>query len=165
LLPKGSAVLNLAEPNSLDLPSVEATGRALGMTMHAAYATTPQQIDAAFATARALRVAGVNQLTSPLLHAHRLRIIELAAMARLPVMYQWPDSARDGGLMAYGPSLTAIDVQLANYVSRIFGGARTGDLPIEQPSRFEFVINLKAAKAIGITVPQSLLLRADEVIQ
>jgi putative tryptophan/tyrosine transport system substrate-binding protein len=165
LLPKGSVVLNLAEPNSPDLPSVEAAGRALGVTMHAAYAATPQQIDATFATARGLRVAGINQLASPFLHAHRLRIIELAAMARLPVMYQWPDSARDGGLMAYGPSLTAIDVQLANYVSRILGGARPGDLPIEQPSRFEFVINLKAAKAIGVTIPQTLLLRADEVIQ
>lgn len=83
-----------------------------------------------------------------------MRIIELAAMARLPVMCQWPDSARDGGLMDYGPSLTAIGAQLANCVSRILGGAGPGDLPIEQPSRFEFVINLRTAMAIGITIPQ-----------
>jgi putative ABC transport system substrate-binding protein len=165
VLPKGSAVLNLAEPNSLDMPSAEAAGRALGVPMHAAYAATPSQIDAAFATARGLRVGGINQLASPYLHASRMRIIELAALARLPVMYQWPDSARDGGLMAYGPSLTAIDVQLANYVSRILGGASPGDLPIEQPSRFEFVINLKTARAMDIAIPPSLLVRADEVIR
>jgi putative ABC transport system substrate-binding protein len=66
--------------------------------------------------------------------------------------------------MAYGPSLTAIDAQLANYVSRILGGAKPGDLPIEQPSRFEFVVNLKTARAIGIRIPSAILLRADEVI-
>ena len=165
LLPRGGAVLNLAEPNSLDMPSIEAAGRALGLVMHAAYAATPQQIDAAFATARGLRVAGINQLTSPFLHANRMRIIGLAAAARLPVIYQRLESARDGGLMAYGSSLTAIDLQLASYVSRILGGAKPGDLPIEQPSRFEFVVNLKTARATGITIPQSLLLRADEVIQ
>ncbi len=92
-------------------------------------------------------------------------IIELAAKARLPAIYQWPHTARDGGLLAYGPSITAIHQQLAALVARILGGAKAGDLPIEQPTKFELVINLKTAKAIGATIPQSLLLRADEVIE
>ena len=132
---------------------------------HAAYASTPEEIDTAFATARRLRVSGINVLASPFLHANRERIIDLAAKARLPAIYQWPQSARDGGLMAYGPSLAAINQQLVAYAVRILNGAKAGDLPIEQPTRFELVINLKTAKALGITIPHSLLLRADEVIQ
>ena len=167
LLPKGSAVLNLADsrPLSGSLQAVEAAGHALGLVLHAAYASTPAEIDAAFARARKLRVVGLNVLNSPFLHAERARIIQLAASTKLPAIYQWPETARDGGLMGYGPSLTAMFRQLAGFVSRILNGAKPGDLPIEQPTRFELVINLKAAKALGLTIPQSLLLRADEVIQ
>ena len=167
LLPKRSAVLNLADPRARDgaMQLVEADGQSLGLVMHAAYARTPVEIDAAFASARKLRIAGVNVLTSPFLHANRARIIELAAGARLPAIYQWSESARDGGLMAYGPLRGEIDRQLAGFVSRILNGAKPGDLPIEQPTRFELVINLKTAKALGITIPRTLLLRADEVIE
>ena len=114
---------------------------------------------------RRLRVAGINVLNSPFLSAESARIIQLAASAKLPAIYQWPESARDGGLMGYGPSLTGMFRQLAGFVSRILHGAKPGDLPVEQPTRFELTINLKTARAIGITIPQSLLLRADEVIQ
>jgi len=166
LLPKGSKVLNLGDPNSVvGMQSVEAAGRLLGLELHAAYASTPAQIDAAFANARQQRLAGVNVLNSPFLSAQHARIIALAAAARLPAIYQWPESAAEGGLMGYGPSLTAMFRQLAGHASRILGGAKAADLPIEQPTRFELVINLKTAKALGITVPSSLLLRADEVIQ
>jgi putative tryptophan/tyrosine transport system substrate-binding protein len=88
-----------------------------------------------------------------------------AAKARLPAIYQWPQTARDGGLLAYGPSTGAIHQQLAVLVARILGGAKAGELPIEQPTKFELVINLNTAKALGITIPQSLQLRADEVIE
>jgi putative ABC transport system substrate-binding protein len=135
------------------------------LVLHAAYASTPAQIDAAFASARQLRVAGLNVLNSPILSAQHARIIELAAGARLPAIYQWPETAHDGGLMGYGPSLREMFRQLAGYASRILGGAQAADMPIEQPTRFELVINLKTAKALGLTIPQSLLLRADEVIQ
>jgi putative ABC transport system substrate-binding protein len=165
-LPKGSAVLNLGDPGTRSQPLVDgiaATASTLGLVSHTAYAGTLGEIDAAFASARRLRVAGVNVLGSPFLDSHRVRIIDLAAKARLPAIYQWPRTAREGGLMAYGPS--AMDEQLAMYVVRILNGAKAGDLPIEQPTRFELVINLKTAKALGLTLAQSLLQRADEVIQ
>ncbi len=166
-LPRGSAVLNLADlqplPEAMRL--VEDAGHALGLVTHAAYARTAAEIDAAFAAARRLRVAGVNVLNSPFLYNLRAHIFQLAASAKLPSIYQWPDAAREGGLMAYGPSLEAMNRQLAGYASRILGGAKAADLPIEQPTRFELVINLKTARALGLSIPQSLLLRADEVIQ
>ena len=167
LLPKGSAVLILADsrPISGTMQAVEDAGRSLGLVTHAAYARSLAEIETAFVAARSLRVAGVNVLNSPFLYANRARIIELAADAKLPAIYQWPDAARDGGLMGYGPSRAAMYRQLAGYASRVLGGAKPADLPIEQPTRFELAINLKAAKALGITIPQSLLLRADEVIQ
>ena len=167
LLPKGSAVLNLADSNERAdaMQAVEAAGRSLGLVMHAAYARSAAEIEAAFASARRVRVAGVNQLTSPFLHAHRARIIELAAGARLPTIYQWSQSAEEGGLMAYGPNYSEVYRQLAGFAARILDGAKPAEMAVEQPTRFELVINLKTAKALGITIPQSLLLRADEVIE
>ena len=166
-LPQGSAVLNLADRQPLPeaIRLVEDAGHALGLVTHVAYASTADEIDAAFAAARRLRVAGVNVLNSPFLYNLRAQIFQLAASAKLPAIYQWPDAAREGGLMAYGPSLEAMNRQLAGYASRILGGAKPADLPIEQPTRFELVINLKTARALGLTIPQTLLLRADEVIQ
>jgi putative tryptophan/tyrosine transport system substrate-binding protein len=145
LLPKGNAILNLADPGTRSVPLTEAldsAARSLGIVLHTAYAGRPEEIDSAFATARRLRVAAVNVLGSPFLHANRVQIMQLAAKARLPAIYQWPRSARDGGLMAYGPSQRAIDQQIAALVVRVLGGAKAGDLPIEQPTRFELVINL-----------------------
>jgi putative ABC transport system substrate-binding protein len=167
LLPKGSAVLHLAETHldSSVMVSLEAAARSLGLVSHVAYASTPEEIETALATARRLRVSGINVLASPFLHANRVRIIDLAAKAQLPTIYQWPQSARNGGLMAYGPSLEAIHQQLVVFVVRILNGAKPADLPIEQPTKFELVINLRTAKALGLTIPQSVLLRADEVIQ
>jgi ABC-type uncharacterized transport system substrate-binding protein len=95
----------------------------------------------------------------------RKRIIELAAKHRLPAIYEWREHVADGGLMAYGSSLSGLYRRVAAYIDRIFKGAKPGDLPIEQPTKFELVINLRTAKALGITIPQSILLRADEVIQ
>ena len=166
-LPRGSTVLNLAglQPRPEAMRMVEDAGHALGLVTHAAYANTVAEVDAAFAAARRLRVAGVNVLNSPFLYNLRAHIFQLAASAKLPAIYQWPDAAREGGLMAYGPSLDAMNRQLAGYASRILGGAKAADLPIEQPTRFELVINLGTAKALGLTIPQALLLRADEVIQ
>ncbi len=166
-LPRGSAVLNLAglQPLPGAMKMVGDAGRTLGLVTHAAFANTVAEIDAAFAAARRLRVAGVNVLNSPFLYNLRAHIFQLAASAKLPAIYQWPDAAREGGLMGYGPSREAMNRQLAGYASRILAGARVAELPIEQPTRFELVINLKTARALGLTIPQSLLLRADEVVQ
>ena len=112
--------------------------------------------------------AGVEALvvpSSPKLFQDRKSIIPLAAKHRIPTIYEWTVSAADGGLMAYGPTLAEMDRQSAKLVDKILKGAKPGDLPIEQPTRFELVINLKTAKALGLTIPQSLLQRADELIQ
>ena len=95
----------------------------------------------------------------------RKQIIALAAKYRMPAIYEWPEQGEDGGLMGYGTSLAALSRRAATYIDRIFKGAKPGDLPIEQPTKFELVINLKTAKALGLTISPSLLLRADEVIQ
>ena len=95
----------------------------------------------------------------------RKRIIELAAKHRLPAMYEWPEQVEDGGLMSYGSSLAGTTRRLAVYVDRLFKGARPGDLPVEQPAEFQLVINLRTARALGLTVPPSLVARADRVIE
>jgi putative tryptophan/tyrosine transport system substrate-binding protein len=166
LLPRGSSVMNLADPRPLagTIAAVDVAGRTLGLTLHTVYAGSAAEIDTAFVTARKLRVAGVNVLNSPFLSAEHARIVLLAANARLPTIYQWPETAREGGLIGYGPSLTAMFRQLGGIAARIVGGASPGDLPIEQPVRFELVINLKTARALGITIPPVLRARADELI-
>jgi len=95
----------------------------------------------------------------------RRQIIELANRYKLPAMYEWPDQVDDGGLIAFGPSRVAIYARIAADVDRILKGAKAGDIPIEQPSKLELVINLKTAKAIGLTIPQPLLLRADRLVE
>jgi putative ABC transport system substrate-binding protein len=101
----------------------------------------------------------------PRFYREHASIAEAAASHQIPAMYEWGDMARDGGLMAYGPVIAELDRRVAAYVDKIFKGAKPGALPVEQPVKFELVINLKTAKALGITIPQTLLLRADEVIQ
>lgn len=166
LLPKGSGVLNLTDSSARSGSHVALgdAGRALGLVLHAVEARRPEEIDVAFDAARKLGVKGVNVLTSPFLNVHRAQIIRLAAAARLPAIYQWPETAEEGGLMGYGPRLTEIYRQLAGYVSRILKGASPADLPVEQPTKYELVINRKTARAIGIVIPQELLIRADRVI-
>jgi len=92
-------------------------------------------------------------------------IIELAARRRIPAVYEWPSIAEDGGLMAYGPTFAELDGRVAAFVDRILRGAKPADLPVIQPTKFNLVINLKTAKALGLTIPPSLLQRADQVIE
>jgi len=121
--------------------------------------------DRAFASMVAERPGALFVAGSTFFSRDRKRIIELAAKHRLPAIYEWPEQAEEGGLIAYGTSLPEGYRRLAAYVDRILKGAKPGDLPIEQPAKFELVINLKTAKALGLTIPQSILVRADEVIQ
>ena len=104
-------------------------------------------------------------VSDPLVYSHRHKIVALAARLRLPAMYSALDWADAGGLMAYGPSRADLMRRAATYVDKILKGAKPADLPVEQPTKFELVINLKTAKALGVTIPPSLLVFADEVIQ
>jgi len=110
-------------------------------------------------------VDAVNVLASPVLNQARLRIIDRMRDARLPAIYQWPESAEDGGLLAYGPRTLLCYRHIVSLVDKVLRGAKPADLPIEQPTKFELVVNLKTASALRITIPPTLLLRADEVIE
>jgi putative ABC transport system substrate-binding protein len=127
----------------------------------------PNDIETAFRAARSGRADAVLTLSSAVLFSHRTQVIDLAGKSRLPVMYfnSSPGFTAGGGLMSYGASITDMDRRAATFVDKILKGAKPADLPIEQPTKFEFIINLKAAKQIGLTIPPSVLARADEVIQ
>jgi putative ABC transport system substrate-binding protein len=121
--------------------------------------------DRAFARLVAERPGAVFILASPFFFVDMKRIIALAGKHRLPAIYEWREQAEEGGLMAYGSSLAERSRRAASYVDRILKGAKPADLPVEQPTQFELVINLKTAKALGLTIPQTLLMRADQVIE
>jgi len=104
-------------------------------------------------------------LAGPLFHANRQLILDRVAVFKLPAIYQWPETAEAGGLAGYGPRLSEVNRQKARQVIKIFRGARPADIPVEQPDRFELVINLHTAKAIGLVVPPTLLDLADKVIE
>jgi len=144
---------------------VEAAARALGVTLQFHYVRSPEELDGAFT---ALTKAGAEALflvPHPFWFDHRQRIINLAAQHRLPAMYPHRELFPVGGLLVYDVDRPAIFRRLGLYVDKIFKGANPGDLPVEQPTKLDLLINLKTAKALGLTIPQSLLMRADEVIQ
>jgi putative ABC transport system substrate-binding protein len=124
-----------------------------------------EEIAAAIDMAHASGSAALNVLASPLLMAHRHMIMDRVAVLRLPTMYQWPEEAEEGGLAGYGPGITEVGLQLARQIAQVFRGIKITDIPVEQPTKFELVINLKTAKAIGVTVPEALLARADKLIE
>jgi putative ABC transport system substrate-binding protein len=121
--------------------------------------------DRAFATMAAERPGALLVAATPTFMSDRKRIIDLAAKHRLPALYEWPEQVQDGGLMSYGSTQPALFQRAATYIDRIFNGAKPADLPVEQPSKFDLVINLKTAKALGLTIPPPLLQRADQVIE
>ena len=125
----------------------------------------PQDIETAFQAATEGRAHAVLVLASPHLLSNRVRVADVAAKSRIPTIYYASDYVKDGGLMSYGVSTTDLFRRAANYVDKIVKGAKAGDLPIEQPTRFEFIINLRSANAIGLTIPPVVLSRADEVIE
>jgi ABC-type uncharacterized transport system substrate-binding protein len=125
----------------------------------------PKHIETAFQSASKERADAALTLSSPILSSHRPQIAELAVRNRLAIMYHRADYVEDGGLMTYGVSLLDLDRRAATYVDRILKGAKPADLPVEQPRKFELIINLKAAKQIGLTIPPNVLARADRVIR
>jgi putative tryptophan/tyrosine transport system substrate-binding protein len=147
------------------LAAAETAARTLGLAARPLNVAGPAEFEDAFKMARSERAGAILVLPSPYFDAQHTRLIELAARYRLPACYEFRNYVRDGGLMSYGPSIDAMFARSASYVDRILKGANPGDLAIERPTKFELVINLKTAKALGLTISQSLLLRADEVIQ
>jgi putative ABC transport system substrate-binding protein len=167
LLPPRSTVLLLADPTSHreSRPALDATAAALGLTLRETVVGSPDQIEQALREAKNAGAAGINVLSSALLFALRGKIIRLAEELRLPAMYQWPETADEGGLITYGPSLRGAFRQVTILVDKILKGGKPADIPVEQPTRFSLVINLKTANALGLTVPPLTLLRADRVVE
>jgi putative ABC transport system substrate-binding protein len=125
----------------------------------------PEDFDDAFAAIRRDRPDAMFLVTDALIRLNSKRVVEFAAANQLPSIYEVRDPVGEGGLMSYGPNIPNLLARTAYYIDRILKGAKPGDLPIEQPTKFELVINLKTAKALGLTIPPSLLLRADQVIE
>jgi putative ABC transport system substrate-binding protein len=144
---------------------VSGTARKLGVTLLTVEATTPEEIDAAFASAAAQHADAIVDVGDPLTIQQSHRIIALAAKYRLPATYLFRQSALTGGLSVYGPDLADLFRRAADYVDKIVKGTKPSDLAVEQPTKFELIINVKTARALGLTVPPSLLVRADEVIE
>ena len=170
-VPKVGRVAFLAGPANPSyapgLENVRAAGRSLGVQLQLLEVRGPNEneIDSAFAAMARERAGALLVSTGPELSPHRTRIRDLAAKSRIPAMYGGREFTEDGGLMSYGPDLRENFRRAATYVDKILKGAKPADLPIEQPTKFELVINLKTAKALGLTIPRSLLLRADQVIE
>jgi putative ABC transport system substrate-binding protein len=143
----------------------ETSAQALGLQLQLVPAPGPGDLDGAFAAMTRERAEAVILLPSPMLYGEHKRIVELAAKSRLPAMYAAREFVEDGGLMSYGSILTDVFRRAATYVDRILKGANPADLPVEQPTKFELVINMKTAKSLGLTLPPSLLALADEVIE
>ncbi len=159
-------IYNAALPNPESFrPAIDAAARRIRVNLEIATVKKEVDFDTVFTGLKKRRVGAVLVLNDPLLFANRARIIALAATSKLPALYTDRVTVEDGGLMSYGPDSIYSYRRAASYVDRIFKGARPATLPVEQPTKFELVINLKTAKALGLTIPPSLLLRADEVIQ
>jgi putative tryptophan/tyrosine transport system substrate-binding protein len=159
-------VVNPANPGSaVQMRGAEEAARALGLQFEVVAARTPEEFARAFAQLSAHGAQGVLLLADPSLIEHRARIAELARNTRLPTAFQRRESVEAGGLLAYGANNNDQFRQAAFYVDRILKGAKPADLPVQQPVKFELVVNLKTAKAIGLDVPPTLLTRADEVIE
>jgi putative ABC transport system substrate-binding protein len=157
---------NSYNPNVLvQVRASEDAARKLGLQSQTVEARTPEEFEREFANLKAANVDGVVLLADPAVLEHREKIAELALAARLPTAFERRENAEAGGLFSYGGNLTTQFKAAAYYVDRILKGAKPAELPVEQPTQFDFVINLKTAKALGLTIPTSLLALADEIIE
>ena len=153
------------EGHALFLKEQEPAARALRLQLEYLDLLNSRDIEIAFRTASKGRVDAILLLSGPVLNAHVSKVVDLAAKSRLPAMYNFPEFVQAGGLMSYGVSNVDMARRAATYVDKILKGAKPADLPVEQPKKFEFVVNLKAAKQIGLTIPPNVLVRADRVIR
>lgn len=146
-------------------PEAQAMVGRLMMDLPPVEARTPAELDTAFASFVSQRVDALLTLSDPMTFAHGRRVAEMAVQHRLPVVSPYRETAGAGGLAAYGPNVLAMLRRAGELADRILLGTRPADLAVEQPTRFELIVNLKTARGLGQTVPQALLLRADEVLQ
>jgi putative ABC transport system substrate-binding protein len=153
------------QASMLTRSSIEAAARALSIQLDVIEAADAQQLERALAAKARGRVDGLLTTADAYLWSLRDRLVAISAQRRLPAIYPEVEFVEAGGLMAYGPNVPDNFRRAAGYVDKILKGTKPGDLPIEQPARFDFAINLKTAKALGLTIPPSLLLRADQVIE
>ena len=147
------------------LKEAEVAARALGMRLQFLEARGPADFDRAFSEMTRARAGALTVLGSPMFFNERRRLVDLAAKNRLPAVYGFREVVNAGGLMAYGPNTDDLFRRAATYVDKILKGAKPGDLAVEQPTKFYLVINLTTARALGLTIPQTLLQRADQLIE
>jgi putative tryptophan/tyrosine transport system substrate-binding protein len=167
IVPGLTRVTALWDPTAVasQLLMTENAARSLGINLHVSELRSPDDVADAVRAARDSQAQGLNVLSSPFLASLSREIINLTAEYRLPAIYQWREQAEAGGLISYGPSLAAMWRQAAIIVARVLKGANPADLPVEQPTKFELVVNARTGKSLGLTIPTSVHLRADEVIE
>jgi putative ABC transport system substrate-binding protein len=169
LVPKAKVIALLVNPSSEGaeptIRDVQEAARAKGVQLDILKAGGESEIDAAFVTLMQRHAGAVVVGSDPFFNSRREQLVALAARHAVPAIYEWREFSEIGGLIAYGPSLTDTWRQVGIYVGRILTGAKPADLPIQQPTKFELVVNLTTAKTLGLTIPPSILARADEVIE
>jgi putative ABC transport system substrate-binding protein len=169
LVPLAGVIALLVNPNSPNtepmIRDVQEAARAKGVQLPVLKAGAEGEIDAAFATLVQLQAGGLVVGTDPFFFGRREQFVALAARSAVPAIYEWREFAAAGGLISYGSSLTSVYRQIGIYTEKILKGANPADLPVQQPTTFELVVNLNTAKMLGLTVPPSILARADEVIE
>ena len=165
-VPQARRIAVLADPSTISTNAqLTSAARDLGVELVLFEVQNPAQIGGPLDAIAATKVEAVNVLASPQLYGARYLIIERLRNARLPAIYQFPEAAEEGGLLSYGPRLLLCFRHVVSLVDKVLRGAKPADLPIEQPTKFELVVNLKTASAIDMTIPATLLLRADAVIE
>jgi putative ABC transport system substrate-binding protein len=167
IIPRLSRVALIGDPkgNAAQLRAAKHAAQTLGVGVETLEGRTAPELDTAMESARRMGAGAALIFSSPIVFAHRTRLAALGLEERLPTVSLFTEFAEAGGLLTYGPSLREAFHRSGVFVGKVLKGAKPGDLPIERPARFELVINLKTAKALGLTIPQSLLQRADHVIE
>jgi putative tryptophan/tyrosine transport system substrate-binding protein len=169
LVPQAETIGLLLNPNlptaESQLRDVQEAARAIGLQIHVVRASTDREIETAFEVIAQQRIAALSVVADPFFDTRREKLVPLAARHAVPTMYHFREYATAGGLVSYGVNTSDLYSQLGVYVGRILKGEKPADLPVLQPTKFELVINLKTAKALDLTVPQSILIQADEVIE
>jgi len=169
LVPRVGVIALMVNPNAPSAERVirdlQEAARTKGLQLHVLKAGSESEINSAFASLVQLHVDALVVAADPFLSSRREQLVALASRHAVPSSYAWREFAASGGLISYGPSLTSAFRLVGHYAGKVLKGAKPADLPVQQPTTFELVINLKTAEALGLTVPQSMLMRADEVIE
>ena len=169
LVPQARVIALLVNPNTPNaepmIREVQEAARAKGVRLHILKAVAPEELETAFANLVQLQAGGLVVGTDPFFSSRRAQLVALAASHTVPAIYEYREFVDTGGLISYGPSITGATREVGIYAGKILKGANPADLPVEQPTTLELVVNLNTAKALGLTVPPSILARADEVIE